>query len=195
MISSSVISVTAENLSYAIFVLQPKQEKMLMIVNLEIVGLFLNREFDIPDNIDRLDKLLNYLNKTDNSDKGFKLFFHREKLSNKNYSDSIDKISIRWLTDTVTKSGKHREHGLYALADAEPTDENYSAKYPFTVWQYYLEDENGQRKSEANGFIPAFSEKSPAIANGDRLTFRCVVIAASPGEYRLAFRNIDPGPE
>jgi hypothetical protein len=164
-----------------------------MIVNLEIVGLFVNKPFDIPDNVNRVDKLLDYLNKTDNSHQGFKLFFHREKLSQKNYGDSVDKISVRWLDDTVTKSNKMREAGLYALADAEPNDENYSAKYPFTVWQYYLEDQDGISKSNNNGFIPAFSEKSPTVADGDRLIFRCVVIAASPGEYRLAFRNIDPG--
>jgi hypothetical protein len=158
---------------------------MTKIIGLEVVGLFVNTSFEVPDEILNVSDFLRYVNGLDNSSKGFKILFNREKFSNKNYGFGVDSIFVEWLIDTTTKSNKYRSKGVYQLIDEEINKDSKAA--PITVWQYYVSNSDGFLTSGDGKFIPAFSSSSPRLNDGDKLTWRCVVIATAPGKWALKF--------
>lgn len=151
-------------------------------ISLEIVGLFVRKTFEVPEATTNVADFLRFLNDRNNSDKGFNLFFNRESLSPKTLSKSVNTISVNWIEDAITKSGQHRPKGLYVLGDSDFSPQNGAV--PITVWQYYVIGADGKDKSSGDRFVPAFSEHSTKLADGDKLIWRLVVIATKPGKYQ-----------
>ena len=86
----------------------------------------------------------------------------------------LSNVTINHIKEAKSRnSSRTYDPGVYSLTDDE-TNGN-----PQLVWQYYLFDENNQRKEPRGSEVPFMYNETP-LANGDQVVWRAVAIFNGP---------------
>ncbi len=151
-----------------------------MTVNFSVVGIFYSATVDLGQTGgNTVADVMNYLYRTDQNFYYTSVMFNEEQI--------VDSFTEVHPDPFQGRTGITYPAGVYRLAQSFSAD----TPNPYTVWQYYLFDQNGMR-------VPVVADTSFTVSqvqDGWSIVWRLVTICNAPTGFAKRLRKLLPAPE